>query len=159
MTNQITIRGGLGRDAELRFTSNGRPVLNLSVGDGKSRKDDSGNWQELRDTIWHRVAIWGAVGQMWADSGLMVKGAQVEVTGELEIREYEHNGEQRWSSEINAYQVGVKEPRGDQQQRAPQRSQQYAPPPEQDPWGSQVAGTQTQWPEPVQPADPSSPPF
>src|SRR5699024_1162175 len=116
------------------------------------RKDDSGNWQDLRDTIWHRVSIWGAVGQMWADSGLMVQGAQVEITGELEIREYEHNGEQRWSSEITAHQVGVREPRN--QQQAPQ--QQYVPAPvEQDPWG----GQQTQWPEPTQPAGTGPAPF
>lgn len=145
MTNAITIRGALGQDGELRFTNNGRPVLNLSVADGKSRKDESGNWQELRPTIWHRVAIWGQLAEMWFASGLLTKGAQVEITGEQTIREYEHNGEQRWSSEITAYQVGVREKRGQSQ---PAQSDQFASAvpghmgaPAGDPWAGQPDST------------------
>lgn len=116
MTNRITITGRLGQDAELKFLPSGRSVLNLSVGDGKSRRNDSGGYDEIRPTIWHRVAIWGRMAEMWAESGLLVKGAQVDVTGELSIREFEHNGQHRWASEITAYQVGVREPRQSQQQ-------------------------------------------
>lgn len=137
MTNHITIRGALGQDGELRFTNNGRPVLNLSVADGKSRRTENGEWEEIRPTIWHRVSVWGQLAEMWANSGLLVKGAQVEITGEQTIREYEHNGEQRWSSEISAYQIGVKEPRN-QQTQAPQ--QQYQQPAD-DGFGSAVPGS------------------
>lgn len=151
--NRITVTGRLGQDAELKFLPSGRSVLNLSVGDGKSRRNDQGGYDELRPTIWHRVAIWGEVGEMWANSGLLVKGAHVDITGEQTIREFEHNGEQRWSSEINAYQVGVREPR--QQQSQPTggfgQSQGFGEPggpgqqPAGDPWASAT--------------DPTAPPF
>lgn len=109
MTNNITTNGALGRDAELRFTQSGKAVLNLSLADGRSRKNDRGEWEEVRPTIWHNVSVWGALAEMWANSNLLVKGAKVDVTGELTIREYEHQGEKRWQTEIRAHQIGVRE--------------------------------------------------
>src|SRR5690625_1214241 len=148
MTNRITITGHLGADAELRFTDSGRPVLNFSVGDGKSRRGEGGDWVEVRPTIWHRVAVWGPLAEMWANSGLLVKGAHVDVTGELEIREFEYQGESRWSADVTAYQVGVREPRqggGFQQQQ------------QGDPWGGQQSQGQD-WPGAAQPGT-GQPPF
>lgn len=150
MTNRITITGHLGQDAEFKFIERtGRQVLNLSVGDGKSRRNDQGGYDELRPTIWHRVAIWGPMAETWANSGLLVKGAHVDITGEQTIREYEHEGQQRWRSEITAYQIGVREPRNQQQQQHQQpASDQFGSavpgvmdtPAAQDPWGGGGGG-------------------
>lgn len=129
MTNTITVSGALGRDAELRFTQAGKAVLNLNLADGRSRRTESGEWEEVRPTVWHRVSIWGALAEMWANSNLLVKGAKVDVTGELTIREYEHEGQRRWQAEVRAYQIGVRE-----QANAPRPTQ-----PQSDPWSTGAA--------------------
>ena len=134
MTNTITASGALGRDAELRFTQSGKAVLNLSLADGRSRRTESGDWEEVRPTIWHRVSVWGALAEMWANSNLLVKGAKVDVTGELTIREYEHEGQQRWQAEIRAYQIGVREQANTGHPRPTQ--------PQPDPWSTGDAPTE-----------------
>lgn len=139
MTNTIQTSGALGRDAELKFTQSGKAVLNLNLADGKSRKNDQGGWDEVRPTIWHNVSIWGALAEMWANSGLLVKGAKVDVTGELTIREFEHQGEKRWASEVRAYQIGVREDRRQQQPSAGGWGQQPA---QGDPWNAGTGNDQ-----------------
>ena len=55
--NKVILVGNLGRDPEVRDTSNGSTVVNLSVATSESWRDkDSGERRER--TEWHRVVIW-----------------------------------------------------------------------------------------------------
>lgn len=106
MTNKISVTGALGRDAELKHTKSGAPVLEFSVADSLSRKDDNGGWVDVRETIWWRVSLWGALAETLAP--VLVKGARVEVTGPIQIRTYSKvDGTQGISYEIRADTVGV----------------------------------------------------
>ena len=46
MAGDVTLRGRLGRDPELRFTQTGKPVASLSVVTDRRQKDADGNWAD-----------------------------------------------------------------------------------------------------------------
>lgn len=76
-----TIAGTVGKDAVLRRTNNGDPILGFSVA-----VDDG--YGENKTTIWFDVAVWGKRGQ--ALEPHITKGSKITVNGELGTRD--HNG-------------------------------------------------------------------
>jgi single-strand DNA-binding protein len=98
--SKIQIIGNLGRDPELRYTPNGRPVASFTVAVNQSTKNQqSGEWIESTD--WFRVSVWGDRGERAAES--LRKGSRVFVDGRFRTREYEANdGQKRLSLDITA---------------------------------------------------------
>jgi single-strand DNA-binding protein len=98
--SKIQIVGNLGRDPELRYTPNGRPVTEFSVAVNQSTKNQqTGEWVEATD--WFRVSIWGDRGERAAEN--LRKGNRVLVDGRFRTREYEaKDGQKRMSLEITA---------------------------------------------------------
>jgi single-strand DNA-binding protein len=98
--SKIQIIGNLGRDPELRYTPNGRPVASFTVAVNQSRKDPkSGDWIESTD--WFRVDVWGDRGERVAET--LRKGSRVFVDGRFKTREYETNdGQKRISLDVTA---------------------------------------------------------
>jgi single-strand DNA-binding protein len=78
MYQQITIVGNLGRDPELRYTPDGRPVTNFSVATNRKWNDANGELQ--KETAWYRVADFRTAEP---SSEYLSKGRQVMVTGRL----------------------------------------------------------------------------
>ncbi len=76
----ITIAGNVGKDAELRRTGNGDPVLNFPV----AVEDRSG---KEKVTFWFDVALWGKRGESLGQ--YIKKGSRIVVTGDLSRREHE----------------------------------------------------------------------
>jgi single-strand DNA-binding protein len=72
--NAVTLLGRVGRDAELRRTPNGHPVLNWSLA------TDSG-WGDNKRTVWVRCALWGDRAESLAAH--ITKGTLLLVVGEL----------------------------------------------------------------------------
>lgn len=77
---QITIAGGIGRDAELRTTQQGDKVAGFSVA------VDDGVGQN-KSTIWFDVSIWGKRAEALAQ--YLTKGTRVAVSGDLGRREHD----------------------------------------------------------------------
>ncbi len=77
---QITIAGGIGKDAVIRRTNDGDAITGFSVGvnDGYGDK---------KRTIWFDCSIFGKRGEKLAD--YLTKGSRVVVSGEFGTREYE----------------------------------------------------------------------
>ena len=98
--NKVIIVGNLGRDPEMRYTPNGRPVTQFNVAVNQSTKNQqSGEWVEATD--WFRVSIWGDRGERAAEN--LRKGSRVFVDGRFRTREYEANdGQKRISLDITA---------------------------------------------------------
>ena len=98
--SKIQIIGNLGRDPELRYTPNGRPVASFTVAVNQSTKNQqSGEWIESTD--WFRVSVWGDRGERVAEN--LRKGSRVFVDGRFKTREYEANdGQKRMSLDITA---------------------------------------------------------
>lgn len=112
----ITIPGNLTADPELRFTQGGQSVLNFTLAENHSKKDQSGQWVD-DGTTFYRVALWGKRAETLADH--LYKGASVLVTGRFRGGEFtSKQGELVKTYEVTAQQVGVV-PR-------PQKSDRYA---------------------------------
>jgi single-strand DNA-binding protein len=74
----ITIAGNVGKDAELRRTGGGDPVLNFSVAvEDRSSKEKA--------TFWFDVSVWGKRGETLEQ--YIKKGSRVAVSGDLTRRE------------------------------------------------------------------------
>ena len=95
--NRVEIIGNLGRDPEVRHTSDGKPIVNLSI--GTTAKWTGGDGLKHEKTEWHRVVCWneklGEVIQKYAR-----KGDLVRIVGMLETHKWEKDGEDRYSTEI-----------------------------------------------------------
>jgi single-strand DNA-binding protein len=100
---KIQIVGNLGRDPELRYTPNGRPVTEFSVAVNQSTKNQqTGEWVEATD--WFRVSVWGQPAERAAEN--LRKGNRVLVDGRFRTREYEtKDGRKGLSLEVTADSV------------------------------------------------------
>ena len=58
MYHQITLVGYLGNDPDMRFTPNGQAVTSFSV--ASSRKYTNNSGQQIDETTWFRISVWGA---------------------------------------------------------------------------------------------------
>jgi single-strand DNA-binding protein len=102
MINKVTILGNLGKDPELRFTTNGTPVTELRVATSRVFFDKQNTRRE--DTQWHRVVVWGKQAVLCKE--YLDKGRQVYVEGRLQTRQWEdREGNKRTTTEIVAENV------------------------------------------------------
>jgi single-strand DNA-binding protein len=100
--NKVIVVGNLGKDPELRHTPQGQAVANFSVATSESWTDKGGQKQEK--TEWHRIVVWGKLGELCAK--YLGKGRQVYVEGKLQTRAWDdNNGQKRYTTEIVANTV------------------------------------------------------
>ena len=100
--NKVMILGRLGQDPELKYTPSGAAVCNFSVATTESWTDKSGQKQER--TEWHRIVVWGKLGELC--NQYLSKGRQAFVEGTLQTRSWEgQDGSKRYTTEINAKNV------------------------------------------------------
>lgn len=97
----VTICGNLTRDPELRYTAGGKGVTSFGVAVNR-RFQQGGEWTEK--VSFFTVQAWDTLAENVCAT--CVKGTRVIVTGRLEQREYESNGEKRTVVEIVADEIG-----------------------------------------------------
>ena len=98
------IIGNLGRDPEMRYTPNGRPVTEFSVAVSHEHARTSRPASGCEATDWFRVTVWGDRAERTAEQ--FRKGNRVFVEGRFRTREYEaKDGQKRISLEITADNV------------------------------------------------------
>ena len=102
--SKVMIIGNLGRDPEMRYTPNGRPVTEFSVAVTHSSRDQTtGEWTD-ESTDWFRVTVWGDRAERAAEQ--FRKGNRVFVEGRFRTREFERkDGTKGISLEITADNV------------------------------------------------------
>lgn len=94
--------GHLGRDGELKYTTSGSAVVNFSLATTDTWKDKTTGEKQER-TEWHRIAYFGKGAEAVAE--YLTKGKPVYVEGSIQTREYEKDGEKKYSTEIRADRV------------------------------------------------------
>ena len=102
--NKVILVGNLGRDPEVRAFQSGDKVCNLSIATSETWKDRASG-ERKEKTEWHRVAIYNQNLVTIAEKYLS-KGSKVYVEGKLETREYEKDGQKRYSTEITIRNFG-----------------------------------------------------
>lgn len=96
--NKVIIVGNLGRDPEVRYSADGRPIANLNLATTESWKDrQSGDRQEK--TEWHRVVLFGRLAEIANE--YLRKGSQIYLEGKLQTRKWQdQSGQDRYTTEI-----------------------------------------------------------
>ena len=59
--NKVILVGNLGNDPETKYTQGGMAITTLSLATTSVRKDKEG--QQIEKTEWHRVKLFGKVGE------------------------------------------------------------------------------------------------
>ena len=131
--NVYSITGRLGRDCEQRFTQGGMAICSFTVAVDYGYGDNKG-------TNWIRASLFGKR----AEGGLpqyLKKGAQVAITGELKVREYDDkDGVKRTSVEVSVDKldlIGGRDGGGQSGGGYQQGGQQQAPSKNSDPFADQ----------------------
>ncbi len=109
MLNKVTLIGRLGKDPELRYASNGTPMLTLRVATDESYNDREGN--KVERTEWHSVVVFQRQAETCAN--YLGKGSLIYVEGSLQTRKWQdQQGQERYSTEVRANRVLFLDRRG-----------------------------------------------
>lgn len=108
--NKVILVGNLGRDPEVRYSSNGAAIANITVATSDSWKDRNTGEQQER-TEWHRVVGFNRLGEIMGE--YLKKGSKVYVEGRLQTRKWQdQSGQDRYTTEIVANEMQMLDSRG-----------------------------------------------
>ncbi len=96
--NKVILIGNLGKDPEVRYTTDGKPIANITVATSETWKDK--NTGEPREkTEWHRVVFFGGVAKVVEQ--YLHKGSKVYIEGKLQTRKWQDkSGQDRYTTEV-----------------------------------------------------------
>lgn len=97
--NKVILVGNLGRDPEVRFSQDGKKIVNFSIATTESWKDK--NTGEKREkTEWHRIVVFSE-GLAGIAERFLKKGSKVYIEGSLQTRKWTGNdGVEKYSTEV-----------------------------------------------------------
>ena len=99
--NRAELIGNLGRDPEVRYTTSGTAVANLSIATTERVKEND-EWKD--HTEWHRIVVWGGRAKMAGE--MLRKGSRVYVEGPLRTTSWtDKAGVKHYTTEIKASQL------------------------------------------------------
>lgn len=96
--NEVRLLGNIGKDPEMKFTPNGKAVLEFTLATSRKYKLDNGDIAE--STQWHNVTAWGNLAENC--NKILSKGQSVYVEGRIEYDEWEHEGKKYYRTSIVA---------------------------------------------------------
>lgn len=103
--NLVTVVGNLAADPEIRYTPQGKAVVEFSIADTPRRFDQQSNSYVDGETNWWRITAWDGLAKNLAAS--VKKGDQVIVIGRQSTSRYkDSNQEDRTSAKITAEFAG-----------------------------------------------------
>jgi len=124
--NKVQLIGRLGKDPELRYTSNGAAVTTLSIATSESYKEGD-EWKER--TEWHQAVLWNRLAEIAGE--YLSKGSQVYLEGRLQTRSWDDkDGNKRYTTEVVVRDMILLGGRGDassQSHRPPHPADSYTP--------------------------------
>lgn len=127
--NKVILIGNLGNDPDVRYTSGGAAVTNISLATTDSWKDKETGEQQDR-TEWHRVVFFGRLAEIVAE--YLRKGSQIYVEGRLQTRKWQDKeGKDRYTTEIvgsEMQMLGSRGSSGDMDKSAPPPAESQSAP-------------------------------
>jgi single-strand DNA-binding protein len=96
--NKVILLGNLGRDPEMRYTTDGSAVCNLNIATSDQWRDKSSGEKQER-TEWHRIVLFGRTAEIAGE--YLKKGRSVYIEGRLQTRKWtDKDGIERYTTEI-----------------------------------------------------------
>ena len=96
--NRVILIGNLGSKPEIKYSSNGNALANLSVATSE-RWTDKNTGEKHDRTEWHRVVLFGELAELAGQS--LDKGTKVYIQGKLTTRKWQDkNGQDRYTTEV-----------------------------------------------------------
>jgi len=100
--NKVELSGFIGKDPEVRVTSNGLKMAGVSLATNDGYKSKIGEW--VNNTNWHNLVAFGKVADEIETQ--VKKGSKIAIEGKLSYRQYEDKqGVKRNVTEINVFQI------------------------------------------------------
>jgi len=98
MINKVILVGRLGRDPDIKFTSDGKAIANLAVATNESWTDKTSG-QKVEKTEWHKVVVFGSLADIC--QRYLHKGSKVYLEGKLQTRKWDNNeGVTQYTTEV-----------------------------------------------------------
>ncbi len=111
--NKIMLIGNVGNDPEVRTTTGGSRVAQVSLATTRTWNGSNGEKQEK--TEWHRLVLWNTKGSNLADivERYVKKGDRLYVEGRIEYRQWQdREGQTRYTTEVNVREMIMLSSRG-----------------------------------------------
>ena len=106
--NSVNMMGNLTRDPELKYTTSGRSVCNMSIANNRIYTK---NGEKVTEVSYFDIEIWGVVAENCAK--YLTKGSGVIVEGRLKQDRWEKDGKTQSRVRIAANSVHFMPKRGD----------------------------------------------
>lgn len=116
MINNVTLVGRLVAPPELKKTPNNVSVLQGTLAVNRNFKNENGE----READFINFQAWRGTADIIAQ--YCSKGSLIGLTGRLQVRSYEKDGQRRYVTEVVAENVALLESRNKQQGQAPTQS-------------------------------------
>jgi single-strand DNA-binding protein len=97
MINKVILLGRVGSDPEVKISTREEKFAGFSLATSERFKNKSGEWQEK--TQWHRVVCWDPNIAKTIET-YVKKGTTLYIEGQIETRQYDQNGETKYTTEI-----------------------------------------------------------
>ncbi len=117
--------GNVGKDPEIRTSSTGNTLANVSLATTKRFNDKDGHSREK--TEWHQILLAnrGKYKMGEITERYVRKGSRIYVEGELETQKWKGNdGIERWTTKINASEIKLLDSKKDRIDSMTQQNQQ-----------------------------------
>ncbi len=102
MLNKVQFIGNLGKDPEVKVTSNERKLATFSIATNEQYKDINGEKQQITD--WHRIVAFGKLAEIIEK--YVKKGSKVYIEGKQKTRSYEDKeGNKKYITEVIANEM------------------------------------------------------
>ncbi len=101
--NLAILVGNLGADPEVRSMPDGNTVCNIRMATTDTWKDKA-TGEKKEATEWHRVVLYRKLGEI--AGRYLKKGSSIYIEGRLKTRKWQdQNGQERYSTEIEATEM------------------------------------------------------
>ena len=135
--NKVILVGHLGKEPEVRYTSGGEAVANMSLATSESWRDKRTDEKQDR-TEWHRIVLFGKLAEIAQQH--LHKGSMIYIEGQLRTKKWQDKaGQERYTTEIV---VGIN---GTMQMLESRPSQTDPMNSDQSAYGRGASGTGSNW--------------
>ncbi|MCX8649973.1 single-stranded DNA-binding protein [Gilliamella sp. B2776] len=102
--NQVILVGYTTQDPEIRYTSDGKAIANITIATNKEWKDKN-TGEKKSKAEYHRVVIFGKLAEITGE--YVKKGFLLYVSGQLQTRKWQdQSGQDRYTTEVVINPIG-----------------------------------------------------